>query len=260
MAVCSPLGRGRRNAASLVSVIAGLLLIAAVACDSARSGSAPVWAGGVWAGAPTPDTQPEVRNVVPQLPPVGSVRVVVNDSLEYSLLIESGLPDSSVKFERYELNRDGSRIEVTVTNHRHTRSAACLQVYEIHEGELALGSDFTPGETYVVVVNGEVTNAFAARDPDDSGMVVAESPIDKVEIVILESFPPQYRLSIVSRLPLGSKCSKFNGYDVTRPYRHGIRVRVTHLEVANKNVACTRDMPVVISEVGLGSDFFTPGE
>ncbi len=146
-----------------VPVIAGLLIIAAIACDSAPSGPAPTQTPPGQTSPPTPHTQPEDPDVVRELAPIESVGVVVKDSREYSLLIVSGLPDSCAKFESYELNRDGSRIEVTVTNLRPSGPFACLAVYEIHEGELALGSDFAPGEEYTVVINGQVTETFTAR-------------------------------------------------------------------------------------------------
>ena len=146
-----------------VSVIAGLLMIATIACDSAPSGPAPTETPPDQTSAPTPDAQPEDPNLVREPAPIESVRVVVKDSLEYSLLIESGLPDSCAMFESYELNRDGGRMEVTVTNVSPTGPFSCLAVYEIHEGELALGGDFTPGEEYTVVVNGQVTETFTAQ-------------------------------------------------------------------------------------------------
>ena len=146
-----------------VLFIAGLLLIAAIACDRAPSNSAPTQTPPGQTGAPAPDAQPEDPDVVREPAPIESVRVVVNDSLEYSLLIVSGLPDRCAKFDGYELNRDGSRMEVTVTNLSTTGPFACLAVYEIHEGELPLGSDFTPGEEYTVVVNGQVTETFKAQ-------------------------------------------------------------------------------------------------
>ena len=145
------------------SVIAGLLMIAAIACDRTPSGSAPTQTPPGQTSAPTPDTQPEDPDVVREPAPIESVRIAVSDSLEYSLLVVSGLPDSCAKFESYELDRDGSRIEVTVTNLSPSGPFACLAVYEIHEGELALGSDFTPGEEYTVVVNGQVTETFTAQ-------------------------------------------------------------------------------------------------
>ena len=111
------------------------------------------------------------------------------------------------------------------------------------------------GESYRVVVNDEVTNAFTARDPEGPKMVVKESPVEGVELLILESFPPQYRLKVLSALPLGSSCSKFNGYDISRPFANTIHITVTHLEVAQTNVPCTRDRPVVETDISLGKDF-----
>ena len=146
-----------------VSAIAGLLMIATLACDSPPSGSAPDQTPPGQTGAPTPGTQVEEPNLVRELAPIESVRVVVKDSREYSLLIESGLPDSCAKFESYDLDRSGSLMEVTVTNLSATGPFACLAVYETHEGELALGGDFIPGEEYTVVVNGQVTETFTAR-------------------------------------------------------------------------------------------------
>ena len=146
-----------------VSVIAGLLMIAAIACDRTPSGSTPTLTPPGQTGAPTPDTQPEDPNLVREPAPIESVRIDVKDSRAYSLLIESGLPDSCAKFENYELKRNGSLLEVTVTNLSPTGPFACLAVYEIHEGELPLGSDFTPGEEYTVVINGQVTETFKAQ-------------------------------------------------------------------------------------------------
>ena len=74
-------------------------------------------------------------------------------------------------------------------------------------------------------------------------------------MIILESFPPQYRIKVISNLPRGSSCSRFNGYDVARPSANTIEVSVTHLEVAEDNVPCTRDLPVVETMVSLGSGF-----
>ena len=146
-----------------VPVIAGLLMMATVACDSAPSGPAVTQNPPGQTSTPTPGTQTEDPDVVREPAPIESVRVVVKDSREYSLLIVSGLPDSCAKFESYELNRDGSLLEVTVTNLSPSGPFACLAVYETHEGELPLGSGFIPGEEYTVVVNGQVTETFTAR-------------------------------------------------------------------------------------------------
>lgn len=121
---------------------------------------------------------------------------------------------------------------MSVTHFEVTEMMPCTADLPVVLTEVPLGSDFMPGESYRVVVNGEVTNAFTARDPEGPKMVVKESPIEGVELLILESFPPQYHLKVLSVLPLGSSCSKFNGYDVSRPFANTIHITVTHLEVA----------------------------
>ncbi len=185
--------------------------------------------------------------------------VVTGDHTGYSLSIMSGLPSGCVRFDGYDLERRGKVLDVTVTNLVPTGPIACTAVYGTHEGEVDLGSDFTAGVTYTVVVNGEVTNAFVARDPEWPKAAVAESPVRKVEVVILESFSPQYQVSVASTLPLGSKCSKFNGYDIDRRSADTIRVTVTHLEFREEGLRCTRDLPTVVTQVPLGGDF-TSGE
>ena len=88
---------------------------------------------------------------------------------------------------------------------------------------------------------------------------MVDSPIRSVEVDVLESSPPQYEVSVVSTLPLGSSCSTFNGYDIDRRGGNEIHVTVTHLEVLQKNLPCTRDLPALDTRIPLGSDF-TSGE
>ena len=206
-------------------------------------------------GVASPTPAPEMTSTPA---PIESV-VVNGDHTGYSLSIVSGLPSGCARFDGYHVEHRGKVLEVTVTNLMPTGPVACTAIYDRHEGEVNLGADFEPGVTYTVVVNGQVTNAFVARDPEGPAMSVAESPIRMVEIVILESFPVQYQVSVVSTLPLGSKCSKFNGYDIDRRRGTEIRVTVTHLEVLDQNMPCTRDLPAVTTQIPLGSDF-TSGE
>jgi putative lipoprotein len=194
--------------------------------------------------------------------PIETVEIVVSGSepAEYSLHIVSGLPGGCAKFEGYEVSRDGNTIEVTVINLMPADPRTiCTAIYGYQGSEVALGSDLTPGETYTVVVNGQTTSSFVARESEGKEMAVAESPIEAVEVVVSESAPYEYSLQIVSRLPLGSSCSKFDGYAVTRRSANIIEVTVTHLEVVEKNVPCTADLPVVVTEIPLGGDF-TGGE
>ena len=114
-------------------------------------------------------------------------------------------------------------------------------------------------QTYRVVVNDQLVTTFTLPRPDFPHSIIAESPIERVEVDILESHPPQYQLRIVSGLPKGSGCTQFNGYEIRREESNRIEVLVTHHEVADQLVVCTADYPSVETVVPLGSDF-EPGE
>ena len=116
-----------------------------------------------------------------------------------------------------------------------------------------------PGETYRVIVNDSTTSSFSLPKPRLRDTFVAESPIQSAEVAILESFPPQYQLLVVSGLPKGSGCSQFNGYEIRRRESNEIEVVVTHHEVADRLVVCTADFPIVETNVPLGPGF-EPGE
>ena len=60
-------------------------------------------------------------------------------------------------------------------------------------------------------------------------------------------------MTVVSRLPLVSSCSKFNGYTVNSRFEERIEVTVTHVELT-ANI-CTTDLPVVVTQIPLGSNF-----
>ena len=116
-----------------------------------------------------------------------------------------------------------------------------------------------PGETYHVIVNGTATMSFSLPRSNLGQTFIAESPIESAEIMILESAPPQYQLHVVSGLLKGSSCSQFNGYEIRRRESNEIEVVVTHHEIADQQVVCTADFPIVETNVPLGSNF-EPGE
>ena len=116
-----------------------------------------------------------------------------------------------------------------------------------------------PGERYHVIVNGTATMSFSLPRSNLGQTFIAESPIESAEIMILESAPPQYQLHVVSGLPKGSGCSQFNGYEIRRRESNEIEVVVTHHEIADQQVVCTDDFPIVETNVPLGSNF-EPGE
>ena len=128
------------------------------------------------------------------------------------------------------------------------------QVVELDAIE-PIKASLEPGETYRVIVNDVPTSSFSLPRPGLRDTFVAESPIQSAEIVILESFPPQYQLRVVSGLPKGSGCSQFNGYEVRRSEANEIEVVVTHHEVADRLVVCTADFPIVETNIPLGSGF-----
>ena len=198
--------------------------------------------------------------------PVETVEVVVSESdpAQYSLTVISRLPlgSSCSAFNGYDIARlFAGRIEVNVTHLAVAPSEVveCTAGLPVVNTELPLGSDLTAGETYTVVVNDRVTNSFLARDERISDWVEKTSPIETVEVVVSESDPHQYSLTVISRLPAGSSCSEFNGYDISRPFAERFEVTVTHLEIAGDLVACTKDLPVVATEIPLGSDFVAGG-
>ena len=211
-------------------------------------------------------TEPSAPAMISVPAPVQSVKVNASDSEppEYSLMVLSTLPlgTSCSAFEGYQVTRVATTVSVTVTNVEVApgQVVPCTADFGYTETEISLGSDLTAGESYTVVVNEEVTNSFLARDERTSDWVVMTSPIETVAVVVSDPEPKQYSLSVVSRLPRGSSCSAFNGYDVASRFAGRIEVTVTHLEVApGAVVPCTADLPVVSTEISLGSDL-TAGE
>lgn len=114
--------------------------------------------------------------------------------------------------------------------------------------------------------DGRVGDFFQARsdgesvwqDPRDVGrdMAQVEAPIESVDVLIMESFPVQYALSVVSGLPNG--CAESAGYTMTRD-GETIRVNITNWRPANGDVMCTQEYRFVEHNIQLGSDF-EPGQ
>ena len=91
-----------------------------------------------------------------------------------------------------------------------------------------------------------------------AGMIEATAPIESVEIIVAESFPPQYFAHVVSGLPNG--CVKFYGYDETRE-GDTINITITNLKPApsNNTLACAAVYLTHESSIPLGKDF-EPGK
>ena len=117
--------------------------------------------------SPKPASTPALFTVVPA--PIDGIKIEIAESFppQYFLVVESGLPDSCVKFDRYEVERHGRTLDVKVTNLQPAdKTLLCMQVYGTVESRIALGTDFEPGEVYVAQVN-DSTFSFMAQGPVD---------------------------------------------------------------------------------------------
>ena len=162
-----------------------------------------------------------------------------------------------------ELELDGNDIIVRLTLMQPpptTWAIACNeQVVELDAVE-PIRQPLRSGQTYRVIANGRETTSFTLPRPGLRDPFIAESPIERAEIMILESDPPQYQLLVVSALPKGSSCSQFNGYEIRRRDAGRIEVVITYHQIADPvvpftAVPCTADRPIVETDVPLGSDF-----
>jgi hypothetical protein len=87
-------------------------------------------------------------------------------------------------------------------------------------------------------------------EPD---LVSAPAPIERVEINVAESFPPQYFVDIVSGLPNG--CARFDSIETNRS---GDTIRIVVLNRVpgpGSIVACTMIYGTVQHHVALSTDF-----
>lgn len=104
---------------------------------------------------------------------------------------------------------------------------------------------------------GEAPSAPEPGPAVDYQQVAVLAPIEEVEIIIAESFPPQYFVRVVSALPNG--CIQFDRAELTRDGRT-LRIAVWNLEPAPfVLVACTMVYGYTEHTVALGTDF-EPGE
>ena len=157
-----------------------------------------------------------------------------------------------------ELRVDGKDIIATVTLMQPPPTKWAIpcheQVVEL-DTILPIQASLEPGQSYRVIVNDRVAGAFSLPRPELEDTTLVESPIENVEIMVLEGDPREYQLRIVSAMQHGSSCSQFNGYEIRRSESNSIDIIVTHHYVAAKNVICTTDYPIVETIVSLGSEF-----
>lgn len=81
-----------------------------------------------------------------------------------------------------------------------------------------------------------------------------EAPVESIDILILESFPVQYRAEIVSGLPNG--CHLFERYEVEREDgATDIEITVWNTIPVGDDIACTEIYGTHTGTVDLGTDF-----
>lgn len=239
----------------MIKRFGAIMILAAVACGSSSTEPLPT--------RPPPTETPVEGNPPPEEPKTIETPAPIEDTTvvppaepggDYVLRITSGLPNGCAAFKGYEAERDFNRFVVAVTNLMPDPSEpiACTEIYGLHEGEVVLGGGLNVGDVYTVSVNDDWDVSFSALDSSGLGMIEIESPIENVEII---EGGGGYLMTVISRLPKGSSCSKFNGYEVNRRFAERIEVSLTHMEVSEENVPCTEDYPAVVTEIPLGDDF-----
>ena len=91
----------------------------------------------------------------------------------------------------------------------------------------------------------------------DPGLVQVLAPIESVEVLIMESFPPQYSVVVVSGLP--NACVSFAGYRLERD-DNTFQIEILNWKPADPEVACAQVYSTVENTIALGSDFFQSGQ
>ena len=157
-----------------------------------------------------------------------------------------------------DLRAEGTRIIATLTLMQPPATEwaiACDEQMVEMDAVEPIDEPLEPGVAYQVTVNDMLTSTFSLPRPNLGHTVIAESPIERAEVMILERAPPQYQVLVISGLPRGSSCSQSNGYEISRRDSTEIDVVVTHHEVADPLTVCTADFPIVETIVLLGSEF-----
>jgi hypothetical protein len=109
----------------------------------------------------------------------------------------------------------------------------------------------TPVPTTATVVVPVPPTASATPMPP-SGRIFERAPIDKVEMIVRETAPPQYAARVLSGLPSG--CHEFAGATVSRSHTE-ITITVRNSRPADPRTVCTQIYGTHEEIVELGSDF-----
>lgn len=91
-----------------------------------------------------------------------------------------------------------------------------------------------------------------ATTPNPATTIV-DAPIESIDILVRESFPPGYTAHIVSGLPSG--CAKFNLAAVIERTGNHIAVKVTNTVPADPKTVCTAIYGYKETNLDLGTNF-----
>lgn len=117
-------------------------------------------------GSPTLPVDGEIETVKVPAPILeADVNTAESFPPQYFLRVVSEQSDGCHEFAGYTVTRDGNKVIVDVQNTRPADMTVvlCLMIYKTTESNIALGSDFEPGETYEVIINGEKVTEFEAQ-------------------------------------------------------------------------------------------------
>jgi hypothetical protein len=127
-----------------VSARLGLALLAALALASCVG-------AGAGDRSHAGESRTEVRAPIVRV----ALRVAESHPPQYFADVVSALPDGCTRFERFAVRREGAGVFVEVFNTVPAdRSVMCTMIYGEHESAVPLGSDFRPGASYTLDVNG----------------------------------------------------------------------------------------------------------
>ena len=148
----------------------------------------------------------------------------------------------------------GKEIAVTLTLHQPPDvpwDTGCAASFVEVEAIEPIPGELVPDRTYTITVNGVPASTFTLPREGLRDSVIVKSPVQRVEVYEMESYPVQYSLLVVSGRPSGS-CTQFSGYEIQRRNDNTINVQVTHHQIVDPQAVCTRDYPIEETTVLLG--------
>ncbi|MBT3362454.1 MAG: hypothetical protein HN929_02960 [Chloroflexi bacterium] len=91
--------------------------------------------------------------------PIHDVQVNIAESypVQIFVYIKGGLSDGATRFNELNVSQSGNTIDIEVTTRR-LKDVPATMVYGYFEKNVALGSNFTSGQTYTVNVNDQTTS------------------------------------------------------------------------------------------------------